>query len=69
MRDFGSGWTGLKEYAIKAGVARVDDTDDAAAMKIQLLIQGTQPEIPVPETTEVEVFSESDSDSDSETEA
>ena len=44
MRDFGSGWTGLKEYAIKAGVARVDDTDDAAAMKIQLLIQGTQPE-------------------------
>jgi len=62
MRDFGSGWTGLKEYAIKVGVCAVDDTDDAAASKIKLVVQGTLPEEP-------EVVDESGTDSDSETEA
>lgn len=63
MRDFGSGWDGLKEYAIKVGVCTVDDTDDAAASKIKLVVQGT-----LPEQEEVEV-DESGTDSDSETEA
>lgn len=44
MRDFGNGWNGLKEYAIAAGVATVDDTDDAVAAKIKAVIQGTLPE-------------------------
>ena len=44
MRDFGSGWSGLKEYAVKAGLATVDDTDDAVAAKIKAVIQGTLPE-------------------------
>jgi hypothetical protein len=44
VRDFGSGWGGLKEYAIKVGVANVDDTDDAVAAKVKAVIQGTMPE-------------------------
>ncbi len=43
MRDFGSGWSGLKEYAIKVGVATVDDGDDSVAAKIKAVIQGTLP--------------------------
>ena len=45
MRDFGSGWSGLKEYAIKVGVATVDDGDDSVAAKIKSVIQGTLPEV------------------------
>ncbi len=48
MRDFGSGWSGLKEYAISVGVATVDDTDDSVAAKIKAVIQGTKPEPPKP---------------------
>lgn len=44
MRDFGNGWTGLRDYAIAAGVATVDDTDDAVAAKVKAVIQGTLPE-------------------------
>lgn len=44
MRDFGSGWGGLKDYAVKTGVATVDDGDDAVAAKIKAVIQGTLPE-------------------------
>jgi len=44
VRDFGSGWDGLKEYAVKVGVATVDDGDDAVAAKVKAVIQGTLPE-------------------------
>lgn len=44
MRDFGSGWGGLKDYAVKVGVATSDDTDDAVSAKIKAVIQGTLPE-------------------------
>ena len=44
MRDFGNGWSGLKDYAVKVGVALVDDTDDAVAAKVKAVIQGTLPE-------------------------
>ena len=56
MKDFQNGWSGLKEYAIKAGVATVDDGDDSVAAKIKAVIQGTLPEDeatePVEETSE-----------------
>lgn len=44
MKDFQNGWSGLKEYAIKVGVATVDDGDDAVAAKVKAVIQGTLPE-------------------------
>ena len=44
MKDFGNGWSGVKDYAIKVGVATVDDTDDAVAAKVKAVIQGTLPE-------------------------
>lgn len=44
MREFDNGWSGLKEYAIKVGVATVDDGDDAVASKIKAVLQGTLPE-------------------------
>ncbi len=44
MRDFESGWSGLKEHAIKVGVATADDNDDAVAVKIKAAIQGTSEE-------------------------
>ena len=51
MKDFQNGWSGLKEYAIKVGVATVDDGDDGVASKIKAVLQGTLPEeaIEVPE--------------------
>jgi hypothetical protein len=52
MRDFGSGWGGLKDYAVKVGVATADDGDDAVAAKIQAVIQGTLPEQTPPTVTE-----------------
>ena len=48
MRDFGSGWSGLKDYAVKVGVATVDDTDDMVAAKIKGVLQGTLPEAEEP---------------------
>lgn len=50
MREFGSGWSGLKEYAVKVGVATVDDTDDIVAAKVKAVIQGTLPEEQVEQT-------------------
>lgn len=44
MKDFGSGWSGLRDFAVKTGVATVDDNDDAVAAKIKAVIQGTLPE-------------------------
>lgn len=44
MRDFGNGWSGLKDYAVKVGFATVDDSDDVVASKIKSLIQATGPE-------------------------
>ena len=44
MRDFSSGWSGLKEFAISRGVAAADDGDDVIASKIKAVIQGTLPE-------------------------
>jgi len=44
MKDFQNGWSGLKEYAIKVGVATVDDGDDGVASKIKAVLQGTLPE-------------------------
>ena len=44
MKDFQNGWSGLKEYAIKTGVATVDDGDDGVAAKIKAVLQGTLPE-------------------------
>ncbi len=44
MKDFQNGWSGLKEYAIKVGVATVDDGDDGVAAKIKAVLQGTLPE-------------------------
>lgn len=52
MRDFGNGWSGLREYAIAAGVATVDDTDDAVAAKCKAVIQSTLPEAEEPTLTE-----------------
>ena len=52
MRDFGSGWSGLKDYAVKVGVATVDDTDDVVAAKVKAVIQGTLPEEEKPTLTE-----------------
>ena len=54
MKDFGTGWSGLKDYAVKVGVATVDDTDDAVAALIKAVIQGTLPEEADPEVSEVE---------------
>ena len=44
MKDFQNGWSGLKDYAIKVGVATVDDGDDGVAAKIKAVLQGTLPE-------------------------
>ncbi len=52
MKDFGSGWSGLKAYAVKVGVATVDDTDDAVAALIKAVIQGTLPEEEAPEVSD-----------------
>lgn len=62
MRDFGNGWSGLKEFAVSRGVASVDDNDDVVAEKIKSVIQGTLPE-------EEEEGGEVSSDTESETEA
>ena len=43
-RDFANGWSGLKEYAVKVGLAEADDGDDVVAAKIKAVIQGTLPE-------------------------
>ena len=52
MKDFQSGWSGLKDYAVSCGVATVDDGDDAVAAKIRAVIQGTLPEAEVTERVE-----------------
>jgi hypothetical protein len=44
MRDFGNGWSGLRDYAKKCGVANADDVDDVVAAKVKAVIQGTLPE-------------------------
>jgi len=44
MKDFGNGWSGLKDYAAKCGVTNADDTDDVAASKIRAVIRDTLPE-------------------------
>ncbi len=77
MRDFGSGWSGLKEFAMSRGVAAQDDTDDIVAAKIKAVIQGTLPEegeVATPEPPpqpdpEPEVVNEPSPDPESETPA
>ena len=74
MRDFGNGWSGLKDFAISRGVATVDDTDDAVAAKCIAVIQGTLPEEEQAAPAAPMVFEEEDngevsSDSESEAEA
>ena len=54
MRDYGNGWAGLKDYAVKVGVANAGDTDDAIAAKVKAVIQGTLPEAEEPEAKEPE---------------
>ena len=69
MRDFGTGWSGLKEFACSRGVATVDDTDDIVAAKIKAVIQGTLPEeepTDTPVAWAPPVVTEEDNDSTSE---
>ncbi|MCZ6775243.1 MAG: hypothetical protein O7D34_02160 [Ignavibacteria bacterium] len=54
MKDFGSGWSGLRDFAVSRGVATVDDNDDAVAAKIKKVIQGTLPEEEVEPGTDQE---------------
>lgn len=45
MKTFENGWPGLRKYAVEAGVATVDDGDDAVAAKIRAVLEGTAPEV------------------------
>jgi len=60
-KDFGNGWSGLKDYAAKCGVTNAEDTDDVAAAKIKAVIRDTLPE------SEVEAYSVGDEDGEAST--